>query len=134
MESVSFDGMPAFSVKVSVPRSVVADLLCAAFEGGSNYWIERVSAARLAPVQSDWVHLSDVPSLGGALDIFVADPGDDHRMRGPRRLDAAACQRGLAIMAHKHAQHFADATSESSDATTGDVFLQLALFGEVIFG
>ena len=30
--------------------------------------------------------------------------------------------------------HYADAVTESGDAVTGDVFLQLCLFGKVIFG
>jgi hypothetical protein len=42
--------------------------------------------------------------------------------------------KGLEIMATKYARHFADLVSENDDADTHDVFLQCALFGEVVYG
>jgi hypothetical protein len=37
-------------------------------------------------------------------------------------------------MADKYPRHIADILSENDDATTGDVFLQLCLFGDVVYG
>jgi len=43
-------------------------------------------------------------------------------------------EKGLKIMAKKYPQHFIDfAIREDYDDTTGDVFLQCALFNEVIY-
>jgi hypothetical protein len=42
--------------------------------------------------------------------------------------------RGLQLMADKYPNHFADFMQENDDATTSDVFLQLSVFGELIFG
>jgi len=38
------------------------------------------------------------------------------------------------VMAKKEPRHFADFLKEDYDETTGDVFLQCCLFGEVIYG
>jgi hypothetical protein len=40
----------------------------------------------------------------------------------------------LALMAEKEPRHFGDFMGENDDATTSDVFLQLCLFGEVVYG
>ena len=37
-------------------------------------------------------------------------------------------------MAETHPRHFADFLAGNEDATTGDVLLQLAVFGELVFG
>ena len=42
--------------------------------------------------------------------------------------------KGIQLMADKHPRHFNDWMEQNDDATTGDVLLQLALFGEIIFG
>jgi hypothetical protein len=49
-------------------------------------------------------------------------------------LDRAAITRGLVAMKEKAPRHFGDALADNDDATTGDVFLQLCLFDEVIYG
>jgi hypothetical protein len=37
-------------------------------------------------------------------------------------------------MRDQYPRHFADLVGEDDDAITGDVWLQLAVFGEVIYG
>jgi hypothetical protein len=49
-------------------------------------------------------------------------------------LDIKACLVGLSLMAEKYREDFADFLSQDDDANTSDIFLQLALYGEVIFG
>ena len=49
-------------------------------------------------------------------------------------LDRAGIEKGLLIMKSVYPRHFGDAIAENDDATTGDVFLQCCLFGEVVFG
>ena len=43
-------------------------------------------------------------------------------------------RRGLELMRDEYPRHFADLVEEQDDAITGDVWLQLAVFGEVIYG
>lgn len=43
-------------------------------------------------------------------------------------------QKGLELMRDKYPRHYADLMEEEDDAITGDVWLQLAVFGELIYG
>ena len=43
-------------------------------------------------------------------------------------------ERGLELMRDQYPRHFADLVGEDDDLVTGDVWLQLAVFGEVIYG
>jgi len=66
---------------------------------------------------------------GGTLTI-----GDNEGQMPDKILDIKACLVGLALMAEKYREDFADFLSQDDDANTSDIFLQLALYGEVIFG
>ena len=129
-------------VCVEVDDQKIQDQLCSAFEGGSNYWyfIEE----SINPTETRY--LSDVPTAGGFLVITAMERGPysldldeglldlDKCAMLPAVLDRKACERGLQVMAVSYPKHFADVVNEDGDATTGDVFLQCALYGEVIFG
>ena len=52
----------------------------------------------------------------------------------PQKLDLDAMRHGLHLMSVKYPNHFADVMDENDDADTGDVFLQLSLYGEIVFG
>ncbi len=41
---------------------------------------------------------------------------------------------GLQVLAEKYPHHFANVINETGDATTGDVLVQCALFGEIVYG
>ena len=43
-------------------------------------------------------------------------------------------RKGLELMRDQYPHHYADLVEEEDDAITGDVFLQLAVFGELIYG
>ena len=43
-------------------------------------------------------------------------------------------EKGLQIMSEKYPQHFSDFIRENEDAITGDVFLQCALLGDIVYG
>lgn len=109
----------------------IQDLLCCALEGGSNYWIagyRKEYPIGKARGDYEFPHLELPLAEGGSL---IISPGEGEE---PRTLDRVACFRGLQIMAEKYPKHFADFLAENEDADTGDIFLQCALFGEVIFG
>ena len=65
------------------------------------------------------------------LRITVTMQDDDDPAR---EMTYASIHKGLQLMADKEGRHFADFMAESDDAVTADVFLQLCVFGEVIFG
>ena len=127
------------NVKVPITKQRISDLLCCAFEGGSNYWylIDEFIKPPVLEWQNDpeqvYQHLDYPLNAGGAL--IISDKEDDEPVKSKKtyRLDLDSITKGIQVMAEKYPRHFADMVSEDFDATTGDVFLQCCLFGEVIY-
>ena len=116
---------------VTIDDQRVQDLLCCALEGGSNYWYEitkYIYPEGLIRSDMEYPHL-ELPFRGGSLSISDIEDGD---FCGELNLEA--CKRGLQVMADKYPQHYADFITENEDADTGDVFLQCALLGEIVYG
>lgn len=130
-------------------QQIMKDLLCNAFEGGSNYWyridgyiypagkthkdLEAQKAAENPDsFEKTFFPHTDLPFMGGAVQVR-----DMEGEQGLVALDLKKCRRGLKLMedpANGLAHHWADVLKENDDATTGDVFLQLALWGKLIYG
>ena len=115
-------------------NQLTEDLLCCAFEGGVGYWaqITKYDAPPSIPdSDKDAARFRHVYNAthGGTVHVL-----DYTHTRKTFVLDGAACKRGWDVMREKYPRHYANAISENSDAETGDVFLQCALFGKLIFG
>jgi len=117
-----------------IPYERVQDLLCSAFEGGSNYWYEIISynypkgeTRQSLNIRHQHIQL---PFKGGSITIRSSETDDEPNYI----LDLNAIEKGLQLMATKFPDHFADFIKEQDDATTGDVFLQCCLFKDVIYG
>jgi hypothetical protein len=85
-------------------------------EGGSGYWARIDVGAH----QPGWRNYFDAE--------FTEDSGETHK------LSLDKLKAGLAIMATKYPHHFKDVLGETGDATTGDVLVQCALFGKIVYG
>ncbi len=111
----------------------IEDLLTDAFEGGSNYWyiIKKYNYPPGQTRQSMGIKFPhvEIPLKGGSLLVGELEGDTDY----DKVLDRAAIERGLKLLAEKYPKHWADFLTENDDADTGDVFLQLALYGEVVF-
>ena len=123
-------------VCINIPLNEVAGLLCSALEGGSNYWYtvdEFIAPPSLTPeLNATWRGYNYIAyplSPGGALVILDKEDG-----MARYRFDLEVVRRGLLAMAEKEPRHFGNFIGDREDATTGDVFLQLCLFGEVRYG
>ena len=123
------------------------DILCtliSGFEGGISYWCRAIEGygplahCAIVPVKG-----SDHEAARGALFaawcesgkviIFEHDAQDcEHGDRYV--LDAACLARGLAVMCERYAHHFASVIDSGGDATTGDVLIQCAIFGQLVYG
>ena len=112
-------------------------LLCSAFEGGSNYWASpqefdppegrtRKAIESACGDFETWYTLAAV--AGGVVYVVDRTEGSTHP------LTREGLERGLVVMADKYARHFGDLLSENYYGITADVFLQCALFGEVLYG
>jgi hypothetical protein len=126
------DTLISLNLNVPVSMERVKDLLCCAFEGGSNYWCDTID--RMGGITREQApYRQDVPFVeGGWLEIIEGE--EDCGKARVIRLDLDAIKKGLAVFAEKYPDHFADFIAENDDATTGDVFLQCCCFGEAIYG
>ena len=135
-----------YEKQVSLNR--ISDLLCCALEGGSNYWyrIEEFHAPegevkRYAFPEPDgeiYKHLDYPLNEGGYIVIRDCENSgllENNEPKNCMKLDLEAIKKGLQLFADKKwSRHFANFMNENEDAETGDVFLQLCVFGDVIYG
>lgn len=126
---------------VKFPVERLRDLLCCAFEGGSNYWYmieEFHMPPSLKDVPSDQVfrHLDYPTREGGYLVVSDAGLVDEIGESSVKKtkIDLLRLKEALQLMAVKYPRHFSDFMQGNDDAITGDVFLQLAVFGDVVYG
>lgn len=110
---------------VQVDRERLADLMCGALEGGSNYWCDRFKPDEY-PEGCEWGH--EAVACGASFTIWHNDE-KEHIDNGTARIE-----RALEIMAEQYPRHFGDFMGETDDAETSDVFFQLLCFAEVVYG
>lgn len=143
------------SVTIPIPDARVSDLLCAGFEGGIGYWATRCdyvepdnAAESLALTGVNDPKYMTLPLTGSGAVLLhdIHDPWfEDHEDEPHRdedgkclcphlRLDSAAIDRGLVLLATTHRHLLAELLNDNEDAATGDNFIQLALMGEVRYG
>lgn len=106
--------MPSYTKRIT--NEDLDDLLVAAFEGGSNYWIESVEVKNNDYKGGEYA--SDVISRGGTLIIRDEE--------GRHELTRAKLLKGLSLGSSYD--------PENADAGDADNILQLALFGQLIYG
>jgi hypothetical protein len=125
---------------VDIEADDIIGLICTAAEGGmSNQWARYMEGklpknADLSEVPEGWHPYPRyfAPFAGGVIVLEVEDAkgGEDYEVE----VDMAALEKAMKLMASEYPSHFADFMDENMDAVTGDVFLQLAVYEEVIFG
>jgi hypothetical protein len=110
------------TVSFDIPESRVAEVLCSACEGGSNYW------AGFTCLPYRWPN-------GFTADAELVLPVTirNREEGGTVTLDSAAIDRGIAASL-KHPRALAALSGADHDAHDADLFLQLCLFGELVYG
>lgn len=120
-----------FTHTISLER--IADLLICALEGGSNHWITSIEIApRKDASTGEPEKITDYPQYAIEQEHWSITLGYAPMFR--RHVTLPKLIAGLRLMATQHPRHFLNFINEDEDASTGDVFLQLATFGEVIYG
>lgn len=136
-----------FGVIQKIPIERVRNLLVTCLEGGGSHtWLKEVECDYgQGRVKADfqgggefgvydemlkemWATKYVVPFTQGSKLIVRAF--EDER---DYCLDLDNVRRGLQLMAEKYPKHFYDLVQENDDAETADVFLQLSLFGELVY-
>jgi len=124
--------MNSVDITISIFEERIQDLLCDALEGGSNYWYIILSRNYPEGQTKETMPL-EFPKLelifkGGSLTI-----GDIEGQMPSRIIDLEACKQALQRMSRDFKDEFAAFITGDDDANTGDVFLQLAVYDEVVF-
>ena len=118
-------------IQVNVSEQIIEDTLTSALEGGCNYWIVMTGMENKKPKRNE-------PYLPSYLTTPLSDDGvliiTDIEDGKALNLTREKIDQGIKVMAEKYPNHFADMVSERGDATTGDIMLQCAVFGEVRYG
>ena len=128
-------------VQIPVPMQNVISAAIAGVEGGIGYWarVEGYAPKETSPGRT-------VANTRGGFDYYPATmelpwftvvdveatPGE--RPQVTYIVDNAALVRGLRIMAEKYPRHAAAILEDKSDAETGDVLIQLATLGDIVYG
>lgn len=106
------------------------DLMCSAFEGGSNYWY-LIQEHNVKEVECEFIH--EVPFHKDGF-LIISDIEDDEGEE-VWKLDFKAITKGYTAFKNLEADwHYKNFINEDDDAETGDVFLQCCLFGKVVYG
>lgn len=130
---------------VEVPWDVVTNAIVGALEGGYSPWMHAFlpsespdSQQALHNVREEfegpWYAEEAYWQRGTAsLQYDLADEGEGEG-NGSMTIGKDEITKGLAAMAQKAPRHFADLIGENDDAITHDVFMQMIVFGETIYG
>jgi hypothetical protein len=120
--------------EVEVTDQMIEDQIVAALEGGSNYWYNLPDLSML-PESSDGeptaIRITDAV-LNHDVKIPVYDIEEDDELLG--ELSKESIQKALEIMSKDLSDLFSEILNEEGDAGTADVFFQLAVMGEIVFG
>ena len=113
--------------EIEVTKEQLEDLLCSAFEGGSNYWIDYAKWHEANGTRAEYIF--EVPfTPNNYVEIL---PIEEEKSV---QLTYDSLKKGLDIMAEKYPHHMSNLISDNADAETGDVYLQCCVFGEAIYG
>jgi hypothetical protein len=127
--------MDNHDIHISIPVTAekICGVLITACEGGINYWCDKVRPHREADMKrhKDVLRKFEYGYLPLAL---IDDAGLEFNVEDKWvLLTRNKIALGIQAMVEKCPHHFADFFKEGGDATTADVFIQMCLFGEIIY-
>lgn len=115
-----------FNITIELHERMLHDQVTAAIEGGSNYWAQ-ITVGKHLPGWSNYF----------TAKFKIIEISDEERgaFSGQTyELSIEKLKKGLELMAKHSPHHFADVVKETGDAVTGDVTVQYALFGHIVYG
>jgi len=119
---------------VRIPNQKIMDLITTAVEGGCHYWAQFKFPDNY---KENYGSYEQIPFKDGNIEVFDIETGE---LLGI--LNRATIQVGLQLMADRKdmtgkqvpARHFKALATDSEDAETADVFMQLSVLGEIVYG
>lgn len=108
--------------KVTLTQQDIDDLITTALEGGINHWCDKVTLLTPMPEGAEW--LSEAVSRGGMLTLHY-DGGNSVN------IDLGLVLNGIKLWMERFSKGYG---IQSADANDADNIVQLAVFGEVVYG
>lgn len=108
------------NITIPFKWSRVVDLFISACEGGSNYWCKELTPRGR--------HKDHYEAMLGGFTLIELEDDKRHEVT-PEMIQTALEQFPIT-----QPRAFADWVAENDDAETADIFLQLCVFGEPIYG
>jgi hypothetical protein len=123
-----------FEVSIEVEEKRVAELLSTGYVG-IKYWCYTKLCTpgdiELPDWCSDFAREEVWPLYDGWVTLELHHP---HEKKDRYVLSAIDISDGLKLMAQKYPKHWAQFLLGNEDSITGDIFIQLCLFGELVYG
>ena len=119
---------------VRMPNQKIQDLIITAVEGGCHYWAWFKYPDNW---KDKYKSYEQIPLHDGNIEVFDIETDE---LLG--YLNRASIKVGLQLMADCKdmkgkavpARHFKNIATDNEDAETADVFMQLAVMGEIVYG
>ena len=119
---------------VRIPNQKIQDLITTALEGACRYWAEFKFPDNW---KEQYGSIEQIPLQGGNIEVYDVET---NQLLG--YLNSASIKVGLQLMADRKdlkgkvvpARHFKALATDNEDEETVDVFMQLCVMGEIIYG
>lgn len=146
-EHPRFSPIVGVVAQVEVPLERVVNCIIGAIENGYSPWMHAfvhtdtpATVAALAESKDPadpmiWYARETFWRAGGQAQItFDREDDDEGDGGGTMSIGYVDFVRGLSLMASKAPRHFADLVAENDDAVTHDVFMQMVVLGDIVYG
>jgi hypothetical protein len=119
---------------VRIPNQKIQDLITTAVEGACQYW----ARFECPPdYKEKYGCYEKIPFMNGEIKVYDIETGE---LLG--YLNRTTMQTGLQLLADRKdmtgkqvpARHFKALAQDQEDAETADVFMQLSVLGEIVYG
>jgi hypothetical protein len=124
-------------IPLNITKEQIADQLCTALEGGSNYWymlgdIDRIYFDKSLTLVDNLVR-SFLVDKEYELNVYDIESGEDEPdLLG--KVTYKSIGNAFTLMGTHYPKQLANILSGDYDADDSDVWFQLATMGEVVFG
>lgn len=111
------------------------DMLSGAIDGASSYWAEIHDIQKPKDfVRNPDVHYTmlDYVYQGGSIDVYERNDWEEPEFLGIINIQSIAD--GIHTMLTRFPFHYGNMLNNNDDATTHDVFMQLAVMGDIVYG
>lgn len=111
-------------------KKIYKDLFVTAYEGACSYWgAVEIDIPRESEQAESEAVFESIWSDGVEYKVTDCEDGESLGV-----INKANLKRGMRLMKQDYRWHHNDVTGENWDAITADVFLQLSVMGEIVYG